>query len=227
MFQNLINIITSPQEAFNSLKEKPTVLVPLLIIIVMSALVQILYFSNVDKEFFIDQTVEQAMRLVNVPESQIREGLADTDPASSRIRYAIAVAIFLPFVLAISAGYFAFISKFTSDGIGFKKWYSLVTWTGIITVFSALAAIVVILMSADGRIAQSQLQPFSLNNLIFQTGGRFQTMLSSIGLTQFWTLGLMTLGYQNWTGKSITTSGIIVTVPYLVIYGIWVLIIIL
>lgn len=225
MFQNLINIITAPQAAFDSLKEKPTALMPLLLIIALSGGMQILYFANIDLDFLIDQLVIQSQAFINIPENELRESLADTNPITQGISSAIAIAIFLPLITAIMAGYLSFVSKFTSDEIGFKRWFCLAAWTSVVTIFAAIAGIAVVLMSADGMIALSQLQALSLNSLIFQTTGPFKTLLSSLDITQLWALVLLILGYKSWTGKTLASSICIGGAPYFLIYGIWALII--
>lgn len=227
MFQNFINIITAPQSAFTFLREKRSALFPLLLIIVMTGLVQILYVTNVDPDFLIEQTIEQAQAFINIPEDQLRENLENANPTAQGIQSAIFIAIILPIIYSIFAGYLTFMSKFSGDEIGFKHWFSLTCWTGVVTIFAALASIVVILTSTDGLITQSQLQALSLNNLIFQSTGSFKTMLSSIDLTQIWSLVLLILGFKAWTGKSTLGSTLIVAAPYVLIFGTWSLIIIL
>jgi hypothetical protein len=226
MFQNLINIVAAPQSAFDSLKEKRSALFPLLLLVLITGLTQFLYFTNVDPDFLIDQLIEQ-MSGLPIPEAELREGLEQSSPADGRIQSAISAAIFVPIMMALYAAYMSMTSKFTGDEIGFKRWFSLVAWTSVPVVFSALAGILVVLMSSDGMIALTDLKPFSLNNLIFHTTGSFRSLLSALDITQIWSAVLMILGYKNWTGKSGIGSGIVVLLPYILIYGIWALIIIL
>ena len=128
MINNLINIITAPKEAFGSIKDKPTVLFPLLIILLFSTSLQHGYFNTVNADFLIAQTEEQAAALFNQPESQIREGLADMDPQRIMIQSIIGVLIIVPLIMAMYSGYLSLISKFTHDEISFKQWYSLSCW---------------------------------------------------------------------------------------------------
>lgn len=225
MFKNLINIISAPKEAFISIKEKPTVLFPLILILIFSASLQYGYFNAVDADFLIDQTVTQAAAITGQPEAQLREGLAEMDPQSIMIQSIITVMIIVPLIMALYSGYLSLVSKFTYDEIRFKQWFSLNCWTGIISIFSALAGWVVILTNSDGLIGQTEIVPLSLNSLLFQTEGPFQTMLSQIHLIQLWSLGLLSMAYANWTGKSLGKSITIIVAPYVIIYGIWSIII--
>lgn len=227
MFNNLINIITAPKEVFVSLKDKPTVLFPLLLIIILAASVQYGYFHFVDRDFLIDQLVEQARSVFSgAPASQIRERIENRSTNAMAIQSMVGTMIFIPLIMLIYAGYLSLVSKFTYDEISFKQWFSLTCWTGIPAVFGALAGWVVLLSSSDGMITLQQVRPLSLNNLIFQTEGSFRSLLSNTDLTQFWSLVLVVLGYMQWTGKSAVKSALIAIAPYLVIVGIVVAVIV-
>jgi len=225
MFNNLINILTAPKEAFVSIKEKPTVLVPLLLIVLSLASLQWGYFNAVDSEFLIDELVEQSQAFANAPEGEVRENLENVTPSRLAIQSAVAIAIIFPLIMMLYAGYLSLISKFTYDEIRFKQWFSLSAWTWLPSIFIALAGWVVILTNSDGMIGATDIQPLSLNSLIFQTDGPFASMLSNLNLLQFWSLALSALGYQHWTGKSLAKSSTIVIAPYVVIYTVWSIII--
>jgi hypothetical protein len=49
MFQNLIDILTAPSAAFARLKEKPTILFPLLLVLIATASVQVGYILLTDR----------------------------------------------------------------------------------------------------------------------------------------------------------------------------------
>lgn len=227
MFKNLINIIAGPKEAFTSIREKPTVLVPLLLIALLTASVQWGYFQIVDREFLIDQLIAQQQAFVNVPEDQLRAGLENANTNTMAIQSVVGVLIVIPLIMALYAGYLALISKFTYDEIRYKQWLSLVVWTGIPSLFVAIAGWVVLLTNSGGMIALTEINPLTLNNLIFQSEGRFAGLLSGMDLTQIWSVTLMVLGYKQWTGKSGIKSASIILAPYLVIIGIIVLVILL
>jgi len=68
VFKNLINILTAPNDAFAAIRDKPTILVPLLLIAILTASVQYRYFQVVDRVFLIEQLIEQTQAFVNAPE---------------------------------------------------------------------------------------------------------------------------------------------------------------
>ncbi len=227
MFKNLINILTAPKEAFTSIREKPTVILPLMLIAVITASVQYGYFQVVDREFLIDQLIEQAQAFVNVPEDQLREGYENADTNNMAIQSIVSVLIVVPLIMCLYAGYLSLISKFTYDEIAYKQWLAFVVWTGIPSIFAALAGWVVLLTNTDGLITLQEINPLTLNSLIIQTQGRFAGLFNAINLTQIWSVVLMTLGYMQWTGKSSLKSASIILTPYLIIIAVVVIVIII
>lgn len=227
MFNNLINIIAGPKEAFTSIREKPTVLVPLLLITLLTASVQYGYFTTVDREFLIDQLIEQAQSVVNIPEDQLRAGYESTSTNSIMIQSVISVLLIVPIIMALYAGYLSLISKFTYDEIRYRQWFSLTCWTGIPAIFVAIAGWVVLLGNSDGMISLQGINPLTLNSLIFQTEGRFASLLNAINLAQIWSVVLMVIGYRQWTGKSGVKATAIICAPYLVILAIVIAVILL
>ena len=227
MFKNFINILTAPKDAFTAIREKPTALVPILLVILATASVQWGYYNAVERDFLIEELITQAQAFVNVPADQLRPNYENLSPTSLAIQSAVSIAIILPLIMALYAGYLSLISKFTYDEIRFRQWFSLSAWTSIPTLFAALSGWVVILTNSDGMISIQAIQPLSLNNLIFRSEGAWAAMLSQINLVQFWSLFLCAVGYAQWTGKSIGQAAAIVVAPYVVIYGIWSIIILI
>lgn len=221
MFRNLLDIIASPTEALARIREKPSIVLPLLLVLAATASVQFGYFANVDFDYMVDELTAQAMAMTAAPEDQLRAAYENSNPMNLAIASAVSTVVVVGLIMAVYAGYLTFVSKFGSEDIGFRRWFSLTAWTSIPALLAALASWVVILSSSDGRISLQEANVLSLNNLVFQSEGAFATMLNSITLPQLWSLALVALGYRLWTGKSFGASLAVALIPYLLVYGIW------
>jgi hypothetical protein len=75
----------------------------------------------------------------------------------------------------------------------------------------------------NGQIGAEQLNPLSLNNLLFHVGidSGYKRLLDGLDLSVIWSWGLMIVGYHEWTQRSWLTSGAVVLVPPALIYGGW------
>jgi hypothetical protein len=222
MLQNLIDIITAPSAAFTRLKEKPSTLFPLLFLLVTLCSIQVGYILLTDRGFLVDQQLEQVEALLpNLTDEQLEqmeEGMRNQSSGRMIASSAGGTAVILPIIFLLYALYLNFVSKFSFVQLGWKAWYSLVCWTSIPTVFTALASWAVLLSSSNGQVPQSDLNPLNFSNLLgLEPGGP----LSQLGPLSLWSFALLALGYQNWTKKGLVLSALISLAPYVLIYGIW------
>jgi hypothetical protein len=221
MLNNFIYILVAPNQVFGRLKEKPTWFLPLLLVFLMTASVQLGFFSLVDSEYLLDQLVEQSLQ-PGITERDLRATLQVQVDNKTLLIFSsvIGVLIGLLLVMAIKAAYFLLISKLTDKIISYKSWYSLVAWCSVPSIFTALAAWLVIFSS--GRMIDIEaLNPLNLNYLTVNTEGVFSSWLRAIDLIAIWGLVLVIMGYQSFTSCSTTKASIIVLTPYILIFGIW------
>jgi hypothetical protein len=223
MFQNLIDIITAPSAAFTRLKEKPTILVPLLLVLIATASVQVGYILLTDRGFLVDQQMDQVETIFpNITDAQLEEMAENARNTSSTaliLNAAISTSLVLFVIMALYALYLRFVSKFSFVELGWKAWFSLVCWTSIPTVFGALASWVVLLSNSNGQLPMLDLNALNFSNLLgLDVQGGPLAYLTPL---YFWSFALLALGYQNWTKKSLAFSAVVSLAPYLLIFGLW------
>ncbi|MBN4053872.1 YIP1 family protein [Haliea sp. AH-315-K21] len=226
MFENFLNILIAPKKAFPLIKEKPSWFLPWLLISVLAASVQFGFYSLVDAEYLLDQLVQQSL-LPGMGTNDLRvilQPVVDNKKILA-ISSAIGVPVGLLVLFLSNSIYFAFISKFTDDNVGFKRWFALSAWCTVPTVFSALGGWLVIITSG-GLIDMNALNPFSFN-FLFKTEGTFTGLFSFVNVITLWTLSLLILGYKNFTSSSTLKAALVVVLPYLLIFAIWALVLLL
>lgn len=222
----LSNIFTSPVEAMQQVQENYNILLPLLTLMSATVVVFAYYYVAVDYQWYIDHMVEiSAGELSKSEQEQTRAAFTMMSKTTMASITAITAAIGVAIVFVIQAVYFVIVSNITNDGFQFKQWMSFVAWSSLPSLLAYLAMIVYISSSSNGQIAFETLNPLSLNDLFFgldanEGAGK---MLASLDLTKFWSMYIMIVGYQKWTGKSISSSSIVVLIPFIGIYGIWAL----
>ena len=220
MFQNLIDIITSPSAAFARIKENPTFWLPLLLIVVLSASVQLGFFLVNDAGFVKDTMIEQATANPDISQEQreaIETRVGSMNINTLAISSTVAICIVIPLILVLNAWYLSFMSKFSFNQLSWKHWFSLLCWTGIPALFAVIASWVVLLTDANGQVDQAALQPLSIVNLLgLETRN---ATLQQITIMQLWGMALIVLGYKQWTQKGLLASALITLAPYILIYG--------
>lgn len=225
VFNAMVDIVASPGKAFDEIKQHTSWLWwPLLTIILMAAGLLVYYYSWVDFPWLVEETIRQ------VPAEKRAES-ADMirkfmQPDRSMWTSVIAVMIVTLIVYTLQAIYLHLANKLiTGSGIGFSQWFSFSIWTGFVSVFGVLAAFVTIFMHDNNQLSTQALQVLSLNSLILHAapGDPWFSWASSLGLLNFWTLFLMSIGFARWTGAAIVKSTIIAVLPWVLIFGIWAL----
>ena len=142
--QTFINIFTAPTKAFESLNEKPTWLVPLIVMIVVIVGFQYLTL-DITKEYQL-----AVMEARDMPQAQLD---AVKQQMNGPFKYIgmVGVIIFIPIAWLVIAGILLGASKITiPDGITFKKSLSIVAWSSLIGIIST--ALMLFLILSKGTI---------------------------------------------------------------------------
>lgn len=220
LFKNFIDILVSPGEAFRRLRERPHVLVPLLLLLLASASIQFGYFSFVDHDYMVDDLVEQAQAFTTAPEEQLRAAYENQSTQQLAITSAVSTVLVTLLIFALYAGWLTLFSKLGDDGINFRRWFSLAIWTSVPTLLAVLAAWVVLLTSPDGEISLQDIAPLRISSLL---GLRDAGPWAALDLTQVWALVLLVLGHRQWSGRSPGASALIVLSPVALLLGVFTL----
>lgn len=224
----LTNVLTSPAKGMSQVKERYSVALPMLTVTLLTGFAMYYYYTIVDYAWLVDYIVETtAGDLSKAEQDQTRAGMNMMPQEVMGIVSGISMMIVIPIFYIIHAVYFLIVSNITNDGYGFKQWLSFVSWTSIPGIFIAIAMFVFLLTSSNGQISPESINPLSLNELFFNLEAHqgLGKMLAQLHLATFWTIAIMILGYQEWTKKSMGTSVAVVLIPFILIYGIWFLLI--
>jgi hypothetical protein len=215
-----INILTSPSEAFNELIQRPSKLFPLGLIIISTALVMFWYFSIVDFDWFIDDSLAGA----NLTEEELeasRELMGSMSQNTFKMAGVIGGAASILFIYLIQSGYLSMVSALNGDRFKFGHWFSLVLWAGLPSLLSVVGMAVNIVLSPNGQLSTYDLNPLTLANLGMQSDiGSLTTVMNSLDLTMIWTVTLIVMAYKQWLGASTGKAMAVVLTPYLLIFGI-------
>jgi hypothetical protein len=223
----MVDIVTSPGKALDEIKQHTSWLWwPLLISILLAVGLMIYYYGWVDFPWLVEETIRQ------IP-AENRAESADAirsfmQPGTSTWTTVAAIVVMTLVIFLIQSVYLHLANKLiTGAEIGFGQWFSFSTWTAFVGVFGTLAAFVAIFMADSNQLSSQGLQVLSMNSLVIHAsaGDPWFTWASTLSLINFWMLFLMSIGYARWTGASMLKSSIIAVLPWVLIFGIWALMI--
>ncbi|MBT8074473.1 MAG: hypothetical protein HKP21_12295 [Xanthomonadales bacterium] len=227
VFNAMVDIVASPGKALDEIKLHTAWLWwPLLISLLLGSGLMIYYYSWVDFPWLVEETI-RGIPAENRAESAdaIRQFM---QPGRSTWTTVIAIVVVTLIIYTIQSTYLHLANKLiTGADIRFGQWFSFSTWTAFVGVFGALAAFVLIFMADSNQLSQQSLQVLSINSLLVHAspGDPWFTWASSLTLINFWTLFLMCIGFARWTGAGMVKSTIIAITPWVLIFGIWALMI--
>ncbi len=220
----VIDIFASPGEAFAAIRQKPRILLPLVLILASGGIVTFLYMHGVDIEWFFEQQIlaanpdateaelEQASQgsqfMANIP----RIGLASV--------FAIFAVIASAVLLLLQALYLRIVSAITGDGIDYKLWFSVICFCSLPTLLRHLATAVNLLTNDIRLLPQTAVNPLAFGNLLgLDPGTGLDLFVYNLDPTTIWSLVLIVLAYRTFSGKSMTTAIAVVLTPAALLVG--------
>jgi len=217
-----VNILTSPREAFITLNAHPTKLFPLATILVSVMAATAWYFAILDYPWYIDDTLG---RFGTLTEDQL-EGARDSMQSISQQNMAMigifSGALSLLAIYTLQSAYLSLVSALTGDNYKFGHWFSLICWTNLPYLLVVISMLVNISLNPNGQLSAFDLNALSLSNLGMESGNdSLNQMFSSLNLTMFWSLALVTMAYKQWLNSSLIKAVSVVGAPYLLIFGVW------
>jgi hypothetical protein len=221
LLDTAINILVSPSEAFEQIRQRPTKLFPLALIVVSTVIALVWYFNIIDFAWYVDDTLANA----NIDENNIddaRDAMLSMSQNTFMLFGVLGGSLGTVVYYVLQSAYLALISALTGDGQKFSRWFSLVCWTALPSLLAITGMLVTIALSPNGQLSAFDLNPLTLRNLGIETANdSLNTLFASINLTMVWSIGLLTLGYQQWQGSSLGKAIVVIVTPYLLIASVW------
>lgn len=224
----MIDIIAAPSKALDEVRRHPRWLWwPLLLLLALTIGAFTLYYSWVDFDWFVNETIRQTTS-GGVPADQAEMIRNFMSPSRQIMITAVGITLITLIIYALQAGYLHIVNKIVGDpSLGYGQWFSFSVWTAFVGIVNALVMFAVILLADSNQLPAEDLGPLSANALFIhaQPGDPWFTWGQSLSLVNFWMLWLMTLGFSRWTGSSMAKSAVIAVAPWALVFGIWAILI--
>lgn len=214
----LIDIFLQPGKTFAQLREKPTFLLPLALLAVLSAVMMLLYFNQVDPEWYLDHTVAAGGEMSASEQAQARKMI----PGARTMGYITAVMSLLGLLLitAISALYYMLAGKVTGNAVSFRHGMSLASWSSMPLLLGTLVGLVGVL-SMTPQTSLESLMLLNIDPLLVQlpVDHAWATVARSFSLLHLWVLFLVALGWRTWGRTGWLQAAVVALLPSVLVYG--------
>ncbi|MGA7613723.1 MAG: YIP1 family protein [Thermoanaerobaculia bacterium] len=204
-FERLFGVLFSPGEAMASIASKPTWLIPMVVLILVSVGTSIVVKPHIDIESAMRKQFEER----NVPQDQQETAIA-VATTMQKVSVYLSV-VWVPVSILIVAAVFLLVFK-TFGGTGtFGQFFGVTVWAWIP---AALKWILFAgILSTKGMVDPTQIPVMIKSSLAFLSSPSHPMMfafLSSIDIFALWTLALLVLGYAASSKFSRTKSAVLV-----------------
>ena len=207
-----INIFTNPRITFEALDKRPTWLVPMLILLVLTLLSSMLNFSVMMESY-----IENFRNNPNISPEQmqvIEQQFAENMSTQKYLTMGGQVVGF-PIVYLIMAGIFYFTGSVILGGDStFKKVLSVYSWSGCIAILGSIIVTLLIYTKGTMNVTLSPALLLSGDSL----GTTLYTLLSKFDLFTIWFLAVFAAGFAIVFRFSTTKAYVAVGV----LWGIWI-----
>ena len=215
-----INILTSPSEAFTELGQRPAKVFPLVVIMFPLTAVMFWYFTIIDFDWFIDDSLDIA-GLGDTQLEQARETMTSMSQTTFRMFGTFGSAAGMLLLWSLQAVYLSLVSALNGDRFKFTHWFSLAAWTALPYLLSIIGMAVTITLNPNGQLSSTDLDPLTLTNLGVQSSNdTLSLVLQQVSLAQIWGVLLTVIAYKQWLVSGWLRALSIVLAPYLLIIGV-------
>jgi hypothetical protein len=216
----LVDIFLQPGAVFAQQRERPTFLVPWLIVAALTVAFTLAYFLRVDPDWHVEAMF--AASNADMTAAEIAQAKAVMPAAKTMGWIGAATATLALAVAALLTALYVFIAaKITGHALTYRHGLSLSAWSSMPVALGLIVALVgALTMSAQTSIESLMLTNVDPLLVDLSADHRWNKLAQGFSLLTPWTVGLMALGWRAWTRSSWLQAIVIALIPTAVVYGV-------
>jgi len=219
-FAALMAMFYEPTKAFGMLETKRHSWFPLVLLMASSCVLMLWYFNVVDFAWMLDTMT------ASIKDPAAREQASAMMSKSTMQTMGIAGSlVVLPLFMALYAVYFLLVAKaMNNDSFGFGAGFGLAAWSSVPSLLMLPLGAMQIMLSSNYQLTTSELNPLTLNQLLFQYPMMHPLSgpLDMLSVPFFWSILLMIIGFQVFAKVSRATAAKVVLIPHVTVFGLWI-----
>jgi hypothetical protein len=228
-FQAMKDIFVKPNRVFATISETHNwSWIPFICVAVIGAIPVYMYFNFVDFSWYTELMVQSmAGELSPAEQNMVRHSM--TDQAQSLWAGVFSSILVVILSNAILALYLNILTKADEECVqGYTDWYGFSWWVSIPVIVSSLIAAVVVVLATDNQLSPVSLSPTSVAFIFnIDMDSAWFSFAQSIRLESFWVMYLIAVGLSQWTQLPSKKTTMIAVAPYVFIWTVWALIVLL
>jgi hypothetical protein len=224
-------IFIKPKDVFTALKTANNwAWVPFFLVVIFAVLPSYLYFSSVDQVYY-ENLLRNSADFQDLSPAEIDASLSFVKVEQLAWAMPIGTIIGILIVNAIMAIYYKLVTQSDEENLaGFTDWYGAMWWIGMPTIIGSLISILMILLSNDGT-GQIDIGVLNTTSIGYIVGvgmdSAWFNLANSVRIESLLSFYIGAVAIGTWTRFSFNKCLLLAGIPYLVIYGVWIITILL
>jgi hypothetical protein len=203
-FGRIIGAIINPRPTFEDIARKPSWLLPLLLLIILSLSITTIFGKRVGWRAFMEKQLAQNSRVQQLTPEQREQTLETQVKVAPIIGYVFGVIGFPIIALVVAAIFMGIFNATSSAALDLKTSLGVVAHSWMPYVIASLLGILILYLKPPDQI--------DIQNLVASNAGTFLSsdapkwllsLCTSLDLFTFWVLGLMAFAYSAVRPKKI------------------------
>jgi len=213
----ITGVVVNPARTFAEIARRPTWVVPLVTLCVLSIIVSGLLAQKTDWRSFFERQMSKNSRFDQMPQDQKDNILEKQVQYAPKFAFAFGV-IFTPiFVLLVTLVYWGAFNLFNGAALTFRTAFGIVSHAFVPLIISSLLAIIILLIKPRGDVDPEHFLASSLAAFLPDDAPKWLAALGqSLELFWIWTMVLVAIGFSAANRKKIKPAG-----AFLTVYGLW------
>jgi hypothetical protein len=213
----ITGVSVSPTRTFGEIARRPTWVVPLLALWVLSIIVSGLLAQKTDWRSFFERQMSKNSRFDQMPQDQKDNILEKQVQYGPKFAFAFGVILTPIFVLFITLVYWGAFHLFNGAALTFKQAFGLVSHAFVPLIISSLLAIIILVIKPHGDVDPEHFLASSLGAFLPDDAPKWLAALGqSLEVFWIWTLALVAIGFSAANPKKIKPAG-----AFLTVFGVW------
>lgn len=218
-FARMTGALFSPKQTFSEIANRPSWLLPVLLLVVLSSIAGVLVTQKTDWRSFFERQMSQNSRFDQMSQDQKDRILEQQMSWAPKIGMVIAPVATIVLVLVLTLVYWGAFNLFSGAGLDFATSFGISSHALIPVALSNVLAIVTLVLKPKGDVDPEHILASSLGAFLPDNSAHWLTVLGqSVELFWIWSLALVAIGFAAARPKKIKTGS-----AFAIVFGLWLL----
>ena len=216
-FGRIFGVFFSPKKTFAQVAERPSWLVPLLIMAVLGTVVSVMLSTKMNWGDYIRHKAEENPRFAQLSEERKDQALAPQIKFWSKFSYCVG-AVGVPIAsLFYALIYWASFNLFSGAGLRYGTAFAITVHGFVCTIIQSILAMIILALKSYGDVDPESIVATNVKAFLSESSPKWlQAFGSSLDLFWIWFMVLAAIGFTAANPKKIKPG-----TAYSVVFGLW------